>query len=142
MHPLRVKPGNVWEFPQNKPSLVQNDLYNLYGVPRIITAKILMARGVYKWLAVRRQLIKLKNTWKGLLTNYYRSVESGNLVRGTAKYHEAKGYAKALERCRKEVRTLCHSARWAIPDFENEDLLGVRETPKESEHGTCTRETA
>jgi len=36
------------------------------------------------------------------------------------KYWYCRGYAKAYEEVRKEVRDLCHSERWQAPDFDYE----------------------
>ena len=43
---------------------MQSKDLEIFNVPKEITHSILLARGVYKWLGVRRSLIKLKNIWK------------------------------------------------------------------------------
>lgn len=108
-----VNPSNIWTYKQNKPTLVVRDLAQ-YGVPAAGAYAILMARGVFKWLAVRRDLIKLKDRWKGKLKQAL-AEQQGN---GSSSQQYWKGYRKALEECRKDVRLLCHSERWRAPDFD------------------------
>jgi hypothetical protein len=111
----QLTPQQIWNIAQNKPSLIADDL-ETYGVPRAVTHNILLARGVYKWLAVRRQLITLKDVWGTRLTQSYTSRKG--LPPLPRAYQQ--GYAKALEECRAEVRALCHSSRWQAPDFDRE----------------------
>jgi len=59
-----LTPKGIWNIEQNKPSLIAEDLEKHAGVPLELTHKVLLARGVYKWFAVRRQLIRLKDIWK------------------------------------------------------------------------------
>jgi len=106
-----LDPKSIWGIKQNKPSLVADDLEK-YGVPRAVSYSILLARGIFKWLAVRRDLIKLKNIWRDRLTVAYRTQETDNT-------EWRKGYIAALEECRKEVRALCHSERFRAPDFDH-----------------------
>jgi hypothetical protein len=109
-------PNLIDNIKQNKPSLIVNDL-EAYGVPSNITMKILLGRGVCKWLAVRRKLIKLKYIWKDRIK---RTVESIKLCKEDPilSYDLGfyRGYLAALEDCRKEVRELCRSSRWQVPD--------------------------
>ena len=107
-----LTPKGIWELEQNKPSLVADDLEK-FGVPRNVSYAILLARGVFKWLAVRRELISLKNIWRDRLTVAYRAQEQHNT-------EWRKGYIAALQECRAEVRALCHSERYRAPDFDRE----------------------
>lgn len=111
-----VKKSNIWEYEQNKPTLIVVDLKE-YGVPEEVSYKILLARGVFKWLGVRRSLIKLKNTWKDRIKATLSKITNKEYDNA---YEHAylKGYLKAYEECRKEVRALCHSERWQAPDFD------------------------
>jgi hypothetical protein len=115
MNPLEAKPENIWNYRQNKPSYVCRDLEALAGVPRGVTARVLVARGVTKWLCVRRNLIRLKDRWKGQISALH--AQQRKAKRDTAFYYR-KGYLAALEQCRAEVRELCHSERWAWPDHD------------------------
>lgn len=123
LSPLEASPNNIWNYKQNKPSLICKDLDLLFGVPQHCTAKILVARGAAKWFSVRRELIKLKNGWKEQIKLLYEDRK----VRGTPEYWYNRGKREALEQCRKEIRILCHSERWQCPDFDSKflDLLNM-----------------
>jgi hypothetical protein len=98
----------IWSFAQNKPSLVVKDIIEKYPeVDPDFIYKVLLQRGVFKWLSVRRQLIKLKDTMRD-------EVKKLN-HRKTAR---EKGYHEALIKCRADIRKLCHSERWVAPDFD------------------------
>ena len=127
LNPLEVSPENIWQYKQNKPKLIANDLNKLYNIPKNITHKILIARGVYKWLSVRRNLIKLKDVWKTRLTECYLNVN--NKPYDPLERAWKRGYIKALEECRKEIRLLCHSERWQAPDDDKEaqNIIGDKQ---------------
>jgi len=112
-----LTPTSICSIKQNKPVLVARDLLE-YGVPVEVTLKILLARGVFKWLAVRRSIIKLKCNWKIKITDTCKKVIEYKQQENTYKLGYWRGYLKALEECRNEVRTLCHSTRWQAPDFD------------------------
>jgi hypothetical protein len=114
-----VNKKNIWQYKQNKPKYIADDFSN-YGVSRRLVFKILLARGVFKWLKVRRDLIKLKDVWKGRIKRVH--VERIEAKRRGSYFHAAKlkGYQLALEEVRKEIRLLCHSERWQAPDFDKE----------------------
>ena len=122
--PLDVNPGNVWQYRQNKPIHVARDLHRIFGVPIKSTLTILMARGVCKWLAVRRDLIRLKNTWRDEVNKTLAAIrqKKTDCDRESNRSHlelwYLRGYLKALEHCRADVRALCHSERWRIPDHD------------------------
>ncbi len=101
---------NINNFAQNKPSLIVQDIIQKY--PKVdpdFIYQVLLQRGVFKWLNVRRNLIKLKDDMK---------VEIRELNR--KKTPEEKGYSKALIKTRQHIRKLCHSDRWSVPDFDRE----------------------
>lgn len=106
----------IWNEQQNKPTLVVNDLKDY--APADVVYSSLLRRGVFKWLAVRRQLIRLKDVWKARVTE---SISQQKLHPHRKAYF--RGYRKALEECRTEVRALCHSARWQVPD---NDVKAIR----------------
>lgn len=112
--------NNIWHYEQNKPTLVVNDITERYPeVDPDFVYEVLLKRGVFKWLAVRRMLIKLKDKWKGQINRLQ-----------ARKNPKEKGFLAALEQCRKEVRSLCHSDRWQAPDIDKKaqeylnELLG------------------
>ena len=113
-----LTPKAIWNIRQNKPSLIAEDL-EILGIPKYISYSIMLGRGVFKWLAVRRDLIKLKNLWKDELTNLYHSIANGRIKRGTKEHHKTIGRIEMLERCRAEIRLLCHSERYRAPDFDS-----------------------
>lgn len=99
---------NIWTFKQNKPTLIVKDLTEKYpNIDPMFVYEVLLKRGVFKWFAVRRNLIKLKNIWKKEVVELNRK-----------KTNKEKGYLNALIICRKEVRKLCHSERFQAPDFD------------------------
>jgi len=134
---------------QNKPSLVLNDLY---GNHPIISQKnrvygILLDRGIFKWLSVRRRLIRLKNEWKAEITETLDEMQMlKDLAAGIRKNKfvkqkdycqfkqlnqkhraELRGYLKALNKCRQEVRELCHSPRMQCPNNDSRAREWFRE---------------
>lgn len=112
---------NIWGFAQNKPTLVVKDICEKYpDVEPDFIYEVLLKRGVFKWLAVRRDLIKLKNIWKGEVRDLNRK-----------KNKEEKGYLKALLKCRAQVRKLCHSERWTAPDFDRQANIYLIKKEKE-----------
>ena len=67
-----ITPSNIVSFRQNNPELVIMDCireFNFSDKQCDIMRKILMARGVNKWLFARRKFIKLKHEVKDRLKN-------------------------------------------------------------------------
>ena len=112
--------NNLWQYKQNRPILIARDLEK-YGVPKEVTMEILLKRGVFKWLAVRRQLIKLKNKWKEEIRELNRK-----------KTEREKGYLEALIKCREEIRKLCHSERFQAPDNDRHAIRFIKELQNEN----------
>ena len=110
-----LTPKGINNIEQNKPCLIASDLAAL-GISRDTTYSILLGRGVFKWLAVRRDLIRLKNLWRSHITIIIETIRAAK--KDGDEYHHAylKGYLKAYEECRAEIRTMCHSDRWRCPD--------------------------
>ena len=93
-------------YAQNKPTLVARDICRRYPeVDEKFVHAVLLKRGVYKWLAARRDLIRLKESWKGDVSALNRK-----------KTPREKGFHAALEKCRQEIRRICRSPRWRAPD--------------------------
>ena len=116
--------STIWNFAQNKPSLIVQDIIAKY--PEIdpdFIYKVLLQRGVFKWLSVIRELIWLKNEWR-------KEIRKLNCK----KTQEEKGYYKALLKCRRHIRQLCHSERWVAPDFDTGAKKFLK--MKEKEHDT------
>jgi len=128
MNPLNVCKENIWTYRQNRPSLIAKDLAELYGIDRKESLLILMARGVFKWFAVRRDIIRLKNKmkvsvrkaqedivdYKYILRHLPKDLTSE--IRSAVKnLYYTKGYLRAKEEDRAALRKLCHSERWQCP---------------------------
>jgi len=104
--------NTIWMEKQNKPSLIVNDIINKYpNVNPDFIYEILLKRGIFKWLSVRRDLIKYKTILKNKITKLNRK-----------KTLKEKGYLAGLEECRKHIRELCHSERWVAPDFDRKAI--------------------
>jgi len=95
--------ATIWSEAQNRPTLVVRDLAPY--APADVVYGSLLRRGVFKWLAVRRDMIRLKDAWKAEVRALNRK-----------KTEREKGYLEALEKCRAEIRRLCHGPRWVAPD--------------------------
>lgn len=128
-----LNPSSIWNCRQNKPSHIVRDLKS-YVDPDTVY-ETLLRRGVFKWLAVRRELIRLKEEWKERLK--IADVDCQIARRSDDRYYAAymKGYRQALRECRQEVRALCHSPRWQVPDHDREaqrwlDSYSAGEIPK------------
>lgn len=119
-HVNSVSPDTIWMYRQNKPSLIAFDFSNL-GIPTETSYRILMARGVFKWFAVRRDLIRLKNQWRDRISWLQEQIREEKR-RGDPhrELGRLRGELYAMERCRREVRALCHSERWRAPDHDRE----------------------
>lgn len=113
----QLTPKSIWNIRQNKPTLIVRDLKE-YDVPADIAYSILLGRGVFKWLAVRRDLIKLKNIWKERVTATIARIHTAKREHDQVQLAYQRGYLKAYEECRSEVRALCHSERFRAPDFD------------------------
>lgn len=100
---------SIWNFAQNRPSLVVLDLAAY--APADVVYESLLRRGVFKWLAVRYHLIRLKNTWKARVRE---SIVTQHAVQGPD-VNYWRGYRKGVEECRADVRALCHSDRFTAP---------------------------
>jgi hypothetical protein len=115
-----VRREEIWAFKQNKPTLIAKDLELFYDVPRRSTYKILLARGVFKWFAVRRDLIKLKDHWKSEVRWAITLIHKAKSIKDRRNHWYLKGYLKAKEECRADIRKLCHSDRWQAPDNDRD----------------------
>lgn len=131
-----LDPDNIWRIEQNKPSLVVIDIKYLYpNIDEDTIYKILLGRGVFKWLAVRRELIKFKDEIKEELTRLYKQVE--NMQKGTREHREVVGRIKALEWVRFRIREMTHSDRFRAPDNDEkarEFLQRLIYQKKEEDH--------
>lgn len=97
---------------QNKPTLIVNDMARV-GVDPSYAYHSLLKRGVFKWFKARREVIRLKNALKDKIRM---SIDEQKATRSGARKQYIRGYRKALEECRKELRLICHQPRFTAPD--------------------------
>lgn len=116
---------SIWGEKQNKVSQVVRDLAE--WAPADVVYEALLRRGVFKWLAVRRDLIRLKDVLRMKITGsimiqrHLRELASNekdrhlraDLLKSAL---EERGYRRALEEVRGEIRFMCHSERWRVQD--------------------------
>lgn len=117
---------NICNFKQNNPELVVMDItktFNLDKEGEDELRKILLARGVNKWMHCRRELISLKNclTFKAkILMSQISSLqkqkrEAKDKIE-SFKFHDIqvrkKEELKTIEKMRKSLKKICHSERW------------------------------
>jgi len=114
---------------QNKASYIIKDLKELYPyIDEYKVYNILLNRGIFKWLRVRRDLIRLKDEWKKQLNKLYK-MPNTQYKKGFVKALEQ--CRKALEQCRKEVRNLCHMPRLVVQDNDKKAMNYFRKIIKE-----------
>ncbi len=106
---------------QNKPTLIVRDLLR-YGITTDAAYEILLRRGVFKWFAVRRGLIRLKDAWRDDITRVMELLRYARAYRrfygGGSDYCIGywRGYLKAAQTYRGEVSALRHSPRMRVQD--------------------------
>lgn len=126
-----INKKNIWNFAQNRPILIARDLAEL--VPINVTFEVLLKRGVFKWFSVRRDLIKLKNIWKGTITQTIQKIVVAKQNKNKIRHAYLKGYLAAYQECRRDVRKLCHSDRWRAPDNDKYSIRFLAELEKGNE---------
>lgn len=106
---------------QAKVSYIARDLAP--WVPVDLVYATLLRRGVFKWLAVRRELIRLKNAWRDEIRILHTQLrEERDPIRRAA----LRGRLHALEEARAAIRALCHLPRVTAPDNDPEAQLFVK----------------
>jgi hypothetical protein len=121
-----LTPKTIDQLRQNKPCLIVDDVTDSEEITRDSIYNILLSRGVFKWFSVRRKLIKLKDIWKGRVTT---SIDYQHVAAESGRWHRVwywRGYRKALEECRAEVRALAHSPRWQVQDNDDGARMWLR----------------
>lgn len=104
---------------QNKPTYVAQDLEKI-GVPRDITYHSLLKRGVFKWMAARKDIITLKKTIKDRIRDANEWITSAKKNGDDPKTIAfMRGNLRALQDCQMEIRRICHSSRWRAPQNDN-----------------------
>ena len=144
LDPLLVTPANIPSYPQNRVHLIVEDLARL-GIAPQDAQRILMARGVNKWLEARRCIIRLKHSLKTQVTETItyiietkqqkaRPGKFGSSRRDCLnRLYYARGYLKATEEVRARLRAICRMHRWQAPVPNELQMLpstGVRQLAK------------
>ena len=105
----------IWNFRQNHPELVIRDLREYLGLSEEdldFVRTVLLARGINKWLKVRRDLI----AYKKQLRHDIKRVEADRcaLPKGHPRRRGLLEKSKALQSVRATLKTLCQTDRWQI----------------------------
>lgn len=102
----RVGPDEIWNFRQNHPELVVQDILKAFQLPDSAAEKIrniLMNRGVNKWLLARRMFIALKHTMKR-----FPAISGGYKKLGNREI------ALEYQRVYSEMQRICKMPRWVL----------------------------
>lgn len=122
---------NIWQMRQNRPSLVVEDLEQY--APKEVVYESLLKRGVFKWMACRRDIIKTKNKLRAAVNfanemiHCYRMLP---LKDNDPKFERVKagkiaywrGYLKGVQFAYMCIRAICHSERWRAPDNDKKAM--------------------
>jgi len=133
---FKVTPINIWNYKQNHPELIINDLKNEgFTEEQINIVRIsMLARGVNKWLKVRRDLIAykklLKHEIKQLMddvgklkinmTNKWCNFNNASVYdvheynKAREQYVIARELLKYKQKVRSDLKKLCMTNRWQI----------------------------
>jgi len=120
--PRKVAPENVWQYWQNACRLVLRDCRDLFGLNDAQVAdlaRVLIARGIAKWLRARKTIIRTKDRWKREITTAQEQLRG--MSEGPQK-QRLRGELAALIRCREDVRAICHSERWTLGADEADEI--------------------
>jgi len=122
---MNISPDTIDQEKQNKPTLIVRDL-SPFVAPELVYAT-LMRRGVFKWLAVRQQLIRLKDEWRREITAAQAEIKAAKQDGCVGELQYARGKLAALIQCREAVRRLCHSPRWQVQTNDSAAAEWMRE---------------
>ncbi len=140
---------SIDHFRQNKPSYVVNDILKYFSENFGLVLgrdthdavwSILLARGVLKWMSSRRALITIKLMLRARIRDHQQQIQQKKKVlskidnmnrRSMARYGQATAYhlgrlrgsLASTELIYKQIRKICHSMRWQVPDND------LRSTP-------------
>ncbi len=99
---------------QNRLILVCRDLCGY--APQEVVMDSLLRRGVFKWLAVRQDVIRAKERWRKEITGTIAAIRMAKEAGDRMELAYLRGRLEALQKCRQEIRRYCHSSRWRAPD--------------------------
>ena len=135
----KITQHNINQYKQNRISLIVKDLE--YYVPEEIVRKVMLKRGINKWLYCRKKFIELKNDLKFEVTQILKemkfvkalkkdiSLELGRsmdddhkielrrrLYKLCKQYDKLVGQLKATSEIKEQIRKICHLSRWQFPE--------------------------
>ncbi len=137
-----VTEHNINQYKQNRISLIVHDL--VHYVPEDITRKVMLKRGVNKWLYCRGKIINLKDELKSEVTEilgemkeikkqrkfltevlnkdivnpekfgYHKNCKR-ELYKLCNRYNKLVGKLDATSTIKEKIREICHLSRWQFP---------------------------
>jgi len=114
---LEVTKANIWNFRQNNPELVIADARKYLGLDDQqidILRNILLARGINKWLKVRRDLIAYKSLMKLDVKATLAAIVEAKANNKRRELDALRARLKVLESIRADLRKMCHSERYVL----------------------------
>ena len=110
-----VSPRTIWGFRQNHPELVIRDLREYLGLDEEqleFVRTVLLARGINKWLKVRRDLIAYKKQKKHAIKQVV--AERLTKEKGSSEYRILTERLKQLNEVRGTLKGLCMTERYQV----------------------------
>ncbi len=104
---------NIWHFSQYKVRRIAEG-FKPWGVPEEMVYYILLANGVFKALAIRRDLIRLKEEWKKEIRALHEEIRK--YPKGSVERKVIAERLRTLTQCRQQVRQILKSERLRAPD--------------------------
>lgn len=148
-----ASPANIWNYRQNHPELVCDDCrhYGLTEDQIEIVRRSMMARGINKWLKVRRDLIAYKKQIRHEIKRLNEEVrlikvrmnavyapkgssaeEVFIYMRDRAEYERLKERLKVLMDVRGKLKALCMTERWQVwQGMELKDMNSIKASDEE-----------
>ena len=111
LHPLIVTRENIDGMAQNRVSLIVRDFVGL-GMDEFDTRRVLMGRGVNKWLGARRRIIAYKHRLRREITNIIGDIQAAKHTGDHIQLARLRGRLEAKQEARKALRAICHMPRW------------------------------
>ena len=134
----KISKHNIAQYKQNRISLVVKDLSHY--VPEEAVRKVMLKRGINKWLYCRKKFIGLKNELKHEVTKIldemhetkkerkllsrmlkntkseeYKKTYKRDLYKLCQKYDKLVGRLEATSAIKEQIRSICKLSRWQFP---------------------------
>ena len=111
LSPLDVSRANIDGMAQNRVSLIARDLVGL-GVDERDARKVLMGRGVNKWLGARRRIIRYKHRLRRDVSNIIGEIQAAKHSGNRLELERLRGRLETTQACLAALRDICHMPRW------------------------------